>query len=131
MHTARRTTASISEGFDDESALCCNLVSKINRCWLGKCWLGKTLDVRAALSEQFFYAVKEDIAAWLRNIEKRDGVALDVCGAYKQLSCGRIRLAGRIKNGESSCHVFSMSRADDAGDGIATDGAICPAGNDG
>jgi hypothetical protein len=47
------------------------------------------------------------------------------------LSRGQVRLTGRIENGESSCHVFSMSRADDASDGVTANRTICPAGNDG
>lgn len=87
--------------------------------------------MRTALGEKLFDSVEKDIAAWLGDVEQSDGVALDVRRACQQLTSGRIRLAGRIKNGEPGCHVLSMSRADDAGDGIAANGTICPAGNDG
>ena len=48
VHTARRATASIGEGLDNQSALRGDFVAQINWRWLGECRLAKAQDFCAS-----------------------------------------------------------------------------------
>ena len=47
VHTARRATASIRQGFDDHLAFGGDLVAKVDRCWLGEGRFHVAVDVCA------------------------------------------------------------------------------------
>ena len=77
VHTARRATPSIGEGFDRQLTGGRDLLPQIDRSRLGERRLPEALDGRAAGDQMLLDPIQKKIAPWLGNVEQTDRQAPD------------------------------------------------------
>ena len=98
MHTARRATASIGEGFDYQGALCGDFVAQVDGCRFGECWLAKAQDFGPSSCKSRLELIKKNIATCFCDVEQPDCLPDNCARPRKKFAGGQALLAGRVKN---------------------------------
>ena len=106
MHTARRATASIGEGFDYQGALGGDFVAQVDGCRFGECWLAKAQNFGTSSCESRLELIQKNIATCFCNVKQSDCLAGNCVRPRKQFAGGQVLLTGWVKN-HATCHALT------------------------
>src|SRR5918912_50828 len=97
VHTARRAGPSVGQRFDHDLTAAADLVGQLGRQDLGKGRLAEARDAQAPRGQERDYAVKEDVAASLGDVQQAHGEPVQRGRAGGTLPARGGALGGRIK----------------------------------
>src|SRR5919198_4185394 len=97
VHTARRAGPSVGQRFDHDLTAAADLVGQLGRQDLGKRGLAEARDAQAPRGQERVYAVEEDVAAGLGDVQQAHGEPVQRGRAGATLPARGGALGGRIK----------------------------------